>query len=137
MLERFRKKSVDEGAESRTSKQSSTTEPVHIPEGQFSLADFARGSGVSRYKSGLLITALLEGNVIETVSSSKKRKLYQIIGRSPNPSKVTEPTVPDGSEEEDIDYVKITNALIWQFIRETRTTDVLIFLTWLERKGKA
>lgn len=102
-----------------------------------SYKDIARGSGTAKSKIGKLIRELVEEQVIvHSVPRPRHGTTYQIIGQGPNLSKgAVQPSIPNGSEEEDIDYVNITSDLMWSFIRETRTTDVLLFLTWLEQKA--
>lgn len=127
------------GAGSRSLKQFFVTadnKPENIPvEGQFTLAEFARGSGVSRYKAGKALDQLLREGAVEVVPSNGKRTRYQIIGGGPNSSKVTE-EASNASEQDEIDFVKTNEELVMMFVRATRSTDVFLYLTWLERKGE-
>lgn len=130
----LRAKATGEG-QSRTDEQ--TPALTMIPSDEpFTVSEFARYLGVSRYKAQQTLDKLQEDGLVVQVSTPEGQRIkYQIIGEGPNLSKVTDVQSPDVSQEADMDIVNITNALVWEFIRETRSTDVLVFLTWLERQG--
>lgn len=139
----------DGGAESRTSKQSPQgtspvtpeVEPVlsfiadHLDE-QITYDQISRGSGVQKDKVGRIIRELVEeGVVVKSAFSPRHGTRYWINGSLPKaPGKNTETSSVDDGESEVSEYVNITSNLIWLFIRETRSTDVLMFLTWLEER---
>lgn len=157
MLEKLKalgSKSKAKGAMSRTLKQSfvmAERKPLEIvaPEVQKVLAtlahyengiisydDIARGSGVPKHRLGKIIGDLVKGGAVVRSKVPRQGTRYQIIGGSPNPSKVTEDSsVADSSEQNDIDFVKTSEELINRFVRATRTTDIYGYLTWLERGG--
>jgi len=69
---------------------------------------------------------------------------YRIAGESATPeeagspnshSKAERPTIDLGTKNNE-QFVNVVESLIWEYIRATRTTDLLKFLTWLERKVK-
>lgn len=162
MLEKVRKalKRDNGGAQSRTVKQSPQAQesPAAIPEvhesmrgakgrvlrylvknqnAYISYEDIARGSGTAKSKIGKHIKELVsEGLVVHSKPRPRHGTSYQIIGGGPNSSKVSEnASFIGGSQQDDIDFVKITNSLVFEFIRATRSTDVLLYLTWVERQG--
>lgn len=96
----------------------------------------ARGSGVSIHEIERIISELVELELVEKRYVTRQSSSYQIIGGSPNPSKVSQTTAPNGSEQNEIDFVKTSEELIYRFIRATRSTDVFLYLTWLERGGQ-
>lgn len=139
------------GAASRTLKQSFVTaerRPELAPEVQ-EVFDYlsqnqnvsvtngriARGSGVSVQKVGLAVSELVARGLVEKVEVTRQSSSYQIIGGGDS-SKVSQTTAPNGSEQDEIDFVKTSEELIYRFVRATRTTDVFTYLTWLERGGR-
>lgn len=142
------------GATSRTLKQSFVTAErkpqIATPEVQkvlniirdsqnsvISYDDIARGSGVPKHQLGKIIGDLVDGGAVVRSKVPRQGTRYQIIGGSPNPSKVTEDSsVSDNSEQDDIDFVKTSEELINRFVRATRSVDVYVYLTWLERGGQ-
>lgn len=144
------------GAKTRSSKQSQEAEPttpeVVVHGDQLSVLnylknhmdvpityeDISQGSGVSRSKVGRAINELVGNGTVVRSTHSRQGTRYWINSRGPNSvGKNTQGnSVIGGSEEDNIDFVKTTNTLIWEFIRATRSTDLLLYLTWLE-KGSA
>lgn len=95
-----------------------------------------RGSGVAPHKIEGIIRELVNAGLVERHFVTKQSSSYQIIGGVTDSSKVSQTTEPDGGEQDEVDFVKTTEELIYRFVRATRSTDLLTYLTWLERGGK-
>lgn len=102
-----------------------------------SYSDIARGSEIQVDKVGRIVRELeKEGAIVRTETRSRHGSKYRINSGGPNSGgKVTSETSIFDEVEITTDFVNITNSLVWQFIRETRATDVLLFITWLERNA--
>lgn len=147
-----------EGAPSRKVKQSSSSVPVpevlgvkgrvlrFLSEHQdelISYDDIARGSRTAKSRVGKHIAALVdEGIVAKSVPRPRHGTRYWVNG-GPNANKPgpemderSSVEVPSSNSEEDVDFVEITKELVFSFIRATRSTDILVYLTWLENQGK-
>lgn len=96
----------------------------------------ARGSGVAVQEIERIISELVAEGLVEKKYVTRQSSSYQIIGLSPNESKVSQTTAPNGSEQDEIDFVKTSEELAFKFVRATRSTDLLLYITWLERGGK-
>lgn len=96
----------------------------------------ARETGTPNERVGNIISELVTDGLVEKQYVTKQSSRYQIIGGGPNSSKVTQTTAPSGSETDEVDFVKTSEELIFKFVRATRSTDLLLYLTWLERGGR-
>lgn len=99
-------------------------------------AEIARGSGTAQSKVSKLIQELeAEGRVVRSAPTYEGTRYW--VAQSPNldepvtenPSGSNEPNTPVLGEAQ---LLSVINELVWAFVRSTRTTDVLAFLTWLE-----
>lgn len=144
---------IDRGAESRTSKQPREVQAnpevpgdeqkilqyleQHLDE-VISYDDIARGSTVQKNRVGKVIHKLLAGGAVVRSNPSRHGTRYWINRSGPNTEgkNTKQPSIVDGSGEDDIDFVKTSEELIFKFVRATRSTDVLLYLTWLEQEGR-
>lgn len=84
------------------------------------------------------------GVIYSTVRALDKRHLLPHnfnIGTTPLEAQVEEvkteePQVVEEAPASD-DFTTQVECLIWKFVRETRSTDVLLFVTWLEQRNKS
>lgn len=96
----------------------------------------ARDTGTPNERVGNIISELVTEGLVEKQYVTKQSSSYQIIGEGPNLSKVSQTTEPNGGEQDEVDFVKTSEELIFKFVRATRSTDLLLYLTWLERGGQ-
>lgn len=91
--------------------------------------DIANIAGVSKQRTAEIIESLKIDGFVEEHHLDDEWSSYQ-INQSPNLDKVSYQTVSvDGA-----DYCESVEDDVWQFFRDTRSTDTLMFLVWLERK---
>lgn len=147
MLERL-KNVISGGAQSRTVKQSSDDTP-EVPlvdeymsaiigaistneDVPISIRSLSELTGITPSKVRGNINKLVEAGIIVKSKSRQGQSARYWINRGPISDKITETrsVVIENSQE----LGDIVESLIWEFVRETRATDVLLFLTWLERR---
>lgn len=97
-------------------------------------SDIATAVGITQPQTSSIIKELeAEGTIVKS-TPTHAGTLYQ-VNDSPNAHlEDSENRVSPDADGERQMYEAI-NGLVWQFVRETRVTDVLAFLTWLEQGG--
>lgn len=95
-------------------------------------ADIARGSGTAKSKIGKLITELEnEGTVVKSEVVPRKGTRYFVQGHVSNGKVTPEQQIPT---EQNVYLSQLIESLIWEFVKQTRSTDVLQFLNWIEQQ---
>lgn len=98
-----------------------------------------RESGLQRF-----IRVLCEKGVLQRSGATVDGTRYRVVGEStkvrteePSPNRETqsENQSSSGNQNEHA-FVDSLDSLVWEFVRATRSTDVLVFLTWMEQKVK-
>lgn len=121
-----------------------TTDPANFSEIKYKWDDkvleyLRNHNGVLLKRSSISKALGMKGGVIYTViANMQKRGLLDenlnILGESKQTDDRPKEVVTEGKTKDPLaDQIEF---LIWTFIRETRNTDVLQFLTWLESKSK-
>lgn len=148
MLERL-KNAISGGAQPRAVKQSSDSNQPTVP-----LVNEEMGSvltAISEHEdSPISIRSLSEltgltpskvrGNIRKLVQTGIVVKSESVQGRSTRywvnriPTSVEDTETQNQPNESSHYFRDIVETFIWEFVRETRSTDVLLFLTWLDRK---
>jgi len=97
--------------------------------------EVARGSGVTQPQVSRALRDLVKEGIIVKSEPAHLGTRYQ-VNDSPNAHLQTdeESRVSNSEEQQRLnqELYQAINSLVWQFIRQTRSTDVLAFLTWLE-----
>lgn len=97
--------------------------------------EIARGSGVTQPQASVAIRELVMEGIVVKSDPTREGTLYQ-VNSSPNAHLRTAEDIQRSQSEEMLkrnkELYQAIDGLVWQFIRETRVTDILAFLTWLE-----
>lgn len=104
-----------------------------------SYAEIGKETGVSANTIGTIVKVLLGKGVIErTGYIPGDGTQYRVVSETtavrteePGPNRETRT-----ESTNNVQFVSMVDSLVWEFVRETRNTDVLIYLTWLENKLK-
>jgi biotin operon repressor len=96
-------------------------------------------AGVWRY-----IKILCDRGFLLRSGSTYDGTRYRVVGESttvrteePSPNRETQSEDQSSSDNQNEKaFVENLDSLVWEFLRQTRSTDVLVFLTWMEQKVK-
>lgn len=109
-------------------------------QGQFiSYSEMAEALKVSDAAVGVAVLRLVrDGTVVRSLPVPQQGTKYELVEPV---SKAEAPVVPQSPEphDENLNNGRLTGvveSLIWEFLRATRSTDLLMFLTWLEQRNK-
>lgn len=97
--------------------------------------EIARGSGTAVSKVGKLVKELEdEGRIVRSNPIPRVGTRYFVQeGVQSVPDEVA--LTPQGSgEPQNVKLSQIIENLVWQYIRATRSTDILQFLTWMDEQ---
>lgn len=97
--------------------------------------EIARGSGTAKSKVGKLIKELVdEGRIVSSEPIPRVGTRYFVNESVQNSQEEVAPPPSDSEGAQQVTLSAMIETLIWQFIKDTRSTDVLQFLTWIEQK---
>lgn len=109
-----------------------------------SQSEIGRSLGISQGSVWRHIKSLVALGLIERSGETVEGTKYRVVGETATARTAdgvqTQAAAPadtgsSGSSNEKA-FLNAVDELIWEFVRSTRSTDLLLFLTWLERKVK-
>ena len=81
-----------------------------------------------------VIKNLVADGIVEEPETSRGRGTSYVVRQSPNLTKDSDNPKPDDLQKIFNDVVNIQEALVWDFVRETRSTNILKYLEWLRKE---
>lgn len=90
---------------------------------------------VSQKEVREIIKNLVEEGIVVEPETSRGRGTSYVVNQSPNLAKTSDNPTPDNLQKIFNDVVNIQEALVWDFVRETRSTNILEYLEWLRKEG--
>lgn len=108
---------------SRTERETLLKSYLSEVEGQtVSLTQIAKSMGLSNSMACRILNDLIANKEVERIGTRNTCSYKVLKGATPATGTPVSSSMP-------------IEALVWKFVRETRTTDILLFLAWLEQRG--